>query len=227
MYRKTFAAVFAAVLAPLAIVATASAAEAAPRTTAARTTLTVVATGVTTHGPSSTPVDEHCMSVKPPGSTCGYAFVTVTVKGFDALGGLSDCDPYATNDPYGECAGTSEEAWNQYGSVDWQQDRARYTEIYTCGTSKRPHVHSTRIGGAGIWYGFDSSAGYASRLDSDTARLRTAFEFPAPSSYSVCPGTTRFVRGYLSDVRVAFDGTNGAPDATWKVGGVHRIVART
>ncbi|WP_432522237.1 hypothetical protein [Kineococcus sp. SYSU DK006] len=198
MFRKTFA-VLTAIF--VVLVGAAPGASAAPRAG-----LRVSATAVQTTGPQQSPVDWSCQAVHPPYSSCGYAFATLTVRGFDAYGGLAET---------GEA--------DQFGGIDWAASSARFTEVYTCGDSRRPRVLTTRIGGSGIWYGYDSFAGPASRVDSDTARLRAAFQLPSPLHTTACPRETRFQRGWLSEVRVVFTGGGGAPGATWRVPGSHVV----
>jgi hypothetical protein len=196
MYRKLFAALAATFV---LLVGVAPVASAGPRSA-----LTLSAVDVGVYGPSTNPVFFGCQSIHPPSSDCGYVYVTATVSGFDAYGGLSD-DP---------------SSYNQLGGFGGPGSSARLTEVYTCGTSTRVRLLSTTLAPSGIWGGYGGTTNRYTRRGSDAATLNAGFQFPNPRS--TCDDL-RIRAAWVSDVRLGFDGIDGAPDQVFRLRGTHRV----
>lgn len=196
MHRKLFATVAATFVLLVGIAPDASA--------TARPGLRVSGVTVDVYGPATNPVFFGCQAIHPPSSDCGYVYVTATVSGFDAYGGLTD-DPTI---------------YDQLGGLGGPGSSARLTEVYTCGTSSRVHVLRTTLGPAGIWGGYSDVTNSYTRKGTNSATLVAGFQFPNPRS--TCDQLT-IRRAWVSDVRLGFDGINGAPDQVFRVRGVHRV----
>lgn len=196
MYRKLFAAVAATFVLLVGVAPAASAGT--------RAGLTLSGVEVDVHGPTTNPVFFGCQAVHPPSSECGFVHVTATIAGFDAYGGLTD-DPLSDN---------------QLGGFGGPGSSARLTEFYSCGTSARVHVLSTTLGPAGIWGGYGGTTNRYTRQGTNSATLNAGFQFPNPRS--TCDDLT-IRAAWVSDVRLGFDGVNGAPDKVFRLRGTHRV----
>jgi hypothetical protein len=176
----------------------------APAASATPGALTLVDPVVEVQGPSTNPVSPGCQSVHPPFSDCGYVTVHATVSGFSAFGGISaDAADY-----------------DQFGGFGGPGSSARLTEFFRCGDGDRVHLRSVRLSPAGIWGGYDGYTNAYTRTSADAARLEAGFEFPNPGP--ACAGQ-HVLRAWVSNVRLGFHGTHGAPDQVFRVHGVHAV----
>lgn len=162
---------------------------------AAAERVTVQAAEVEVYGPDA-PVYPGCGADLPPYSDCGYVDVELTLSGFDAFGGISDCESGADT-----------------GS-------ARMHAAVTCGDDPQVHVVKTTLPVKAVSRYFQSSVNSYTRIDSDSALVSAWFEFPQPADYGVCGDEdTTLLRAKVFSISIGFQGAGGAPDATWSVAG--------
>ena len=209
MFRTFFAVVVTALL---VAGGSATAAQAAPPPG-----LRLAAVSVTSHGPGTAPVSSFCMAIHPPWSDCGYVTVDATVTGFDAYGGIVGCAPWDEG-----CPVAGEDWYSQFGAVTTPTSM-RLTQHYRCGTSGKTHRARTTVQIGPMWNDYRSAVNFASFVDSDTAKLSVGGSFPNPREYSVCPERTVVVSARLDSLVFSLDGTNGAPDRTWRRAGTHAV----
>ncbi len=143
-------------------------------------------------------------------SSCGNAVVTLTLKGFRAYGGIKPC-------PSSGCTYSS--PVDQGGGIG-ESGSARLAQIYRCGTSGALHVLHRTLPARIIPPGIPTYVNELTRVDDDTARVQTIFNFPSPFEYSPCPRTTQLVATVVFDVVVPFKGSHGVPDRVFRFDGV-------
>lgn len=207
---RTFAAAAVALLAALTV----SVSFAAPAGAAAPT-IRLAHAAVNTYGPE-TPVYESCETFYPPLSDCGYVDLRLTFSGFDAFGGVAECDERSL--PDGEGCSIS-----GLGSIG-DTGTASMHALVTCGTSTRTHLvkRKLEIHAADPY----SDVNSYTRDDSNSATLVASFEFPTPAEYGVC-GTkpTNLVRAKVFGMSVGFEGAAGTASRNYRIPGIFTYTA--
>lgn len=190
-----------AVLAAALVVGTvgATAAQAAPGDLRATSEVTLSAR------PAALPAT--CATSTPPVSGCGYGVITLTVRGFDTLGGIPDCA--------GVCS-----AW---GGVA-RTGAAGLTLQVRCSPTGPSRYVRTTVPVTPVWPTSASSVGRSTKVDSDTAVLRAGFTLPNSAQLGACTGTTTVVRAWFTGASVVLDGVRGGT-ATFRVAGSPQFAA--
>lgn len=177
----------------------ATAAQAAPGDLRATSTVTL------SSRPATLPAS--CASTTPPVSACGYGTIDLTVKGFDALGGIPDC--------VGTC--------NGWGGVGRSGAAGITLEVKCSPTSASKYVRTT-VPVTPVYPASASAVGNTTKVDSDTAVLKAGFSLPNRNQLGACGGTTTIVRAWFTGASVVVDGVRGT-STTFRVAGSPQFAA--
>jgi hypothetical protein len=142
--------------------------------------------------PRGTVVPERCGLGGLNHPTCGLGSVEFTLSGFDAYGGVPECDG-------DECAN---------GLADLVDSAAgtRMDLLVRCAGDWRPQYRSVPVVTQG--YSSPSSVDGRSRLDSDTVRVTAFFTVPGGADLHACPEDATVVLGaVLRTVSMSFEPT--------------------
>ncbi len=172
-------------------------AQAAPAAPIRATAFTVAATA-----PENQPLNGACVPIHNE-SQCGNARVTLTLKGFQAYGGIPACQSGDSTcfmtDRFGRLGGGS----------------ARLAQLYRCGATGPLRFMSTSIPALSIYFGVPSGVNGSTRVDADTARVQAIYPFPNPHEYSPCPSDTRVVAAVVYHFSFIYTGGNGPAARTF------------
>jgi hypothetical protein len=199
---------------PVALLTTAAAVPAA--STAPASGLRVASATVTTVPPAQTkPMAEDCFTGRS-AANCGFGVVEVTLKGFDAYGGIPDCAAAyseACDLPVAEVADTV---------------GTRIDVVVRCAGELLPRMRSLAVStdpGSQQWA---AQVGPWNRVDSDTARVKAEFTLPPPSAIGACrPGqAVTFLGAVARKVTVGWTSeTATVPDGRTTLTGLYRFAA--